>query len=744
MTGPREQQAALYEQEELTELRGHIESIRFTNPENGFTVAKLQVKGNRSQVTLVGNLLEPVPGQVIVARGRWRTDPRYGEQFQAKTCEVALPHTVTGIRNYLQSGLIKGVGASFADKIVSYFGEETLDVLDNDPDRLLEVDGVGEMRLAQIKKAWEEHRDIRDLMLFLQSHAVSSAYAVRIFKFYGCDALRVVKENPYRMAMDIPGVGFITADSIAFKLGFPRDCDLRAEAGAFYTLHQMSESGHLFVPYDLLVDKACEMLDLETGPVEQGVASLEKDGRVVVEDLDCNWDRGCRAVYLAAYHTAETGAAQMAAALLASPKKARPMDPEKAIAWVEKKERLHLAPLQAEAVRKAATSKVLVITGGPGTGKTTIIRAVLRIYDSQGEDVLLAAPTGRAAKRMAEATGREAMTIHRLLEYSPQNGKFQRNLDNTLKCSLLIVDEASMIDIVLMYHLLKAIPSGATLILAGDVNQLPSVGPGQVLGDIIKSGVVPVVELKDIFRQARESAIVVNAHAINHGKIPSLDPPEEGLSDFYFVRREDPDQVLDMILELAAKRIPQRFGFDPVEDVQVLTPMHKGTVGAANLNQALQQTLNPPSPAKAELRRGERVFRVGDKVMQIKNNYDKEIFNGDLGRVAAVDVKNRFLTVLFDGREICVSYDELDEIAPAYAVTIHKSQGSEYSAVIIPVLTQHYIMLQRNLVYTAVTRGKQLVVLVGTPKALAIAVRNDSMQHRHTWLAQRLSDAVGR
>jgi exodeoxyribonuclease V alpha subunit len=677
-------------------------------------------------------MLDPQPGQGVVVRGRWQTDRRYGEQFRVETCRTALPASVTGIRNYLQSGMIKGVGATYADRIVDHFGADTVEVLENDPERLLEVEGIGRKRLKGIVAAWREHQDIRDLMLFLQSHDVSSAYAVRIFKFYGRRAMDVVRENPYRLAMDIPGVGFLTADRIADKLGFGQDCELRAEAGAMYVLHQMADQGHVYAPMGDLMERCAGMLQMEEALVERAVQALEEEGRVVREEPP---GRG-PCVYLTAMHVAEKGIAQWMERLMATPKSVRPMDPDKAVQWVSSRLRITPASGQAKAMAKAVESKVLVVTGGPGTGKTTIISAILRLYDEAGSRTLLAAPTGRAAKRMAETTGHEAMTIHRLLEYSPQEGGFCRDQDNPLSCSLLVVDEASMIDVPLMYHLLKAVPPGATLILVGDVNQLPSVGPGKVLQEIIASEAVPVVELTEIFRQARESSIVCNAHAINAGALPDLRNDPSGKSDFYFMAEEDPDAVLELVVDLVHRRLPRRFGFDPVDDIQVLTPMHKGTVGAANLNTRLQEALNPQG---VELARAGRTFRLHDKVMQIRNNYDKDVFNGDIGRIVDLDPENRSLAVDFDGRRVVLEATELEEIVPAYAISIHKSQGSEYTAVVIPILTQHYILLQRNLLYTAVTRGKQLVVLVGSKKALAIAVNNSTTQQRHTALASRLA-----
>ncbi len=714
------------------ELRAHIERIVFTNEENGFTVAKVIPKGGRNTVTVVGVMHGPTAGQEIVAMGEWQTDPRFGEQFKASSCRCELPATANGVRLYLQSGMVRGIGAKYAGRIVERFGDKTIEVLDNEPDRLREVEGIGPKRLEQVKQAWGEHQEIRGLMLFLQSHEVSAAYAVKIFKHYGAEAVNVVRDNPYRLAMDIHGVGFLTADRIAVKLGFPKDSPLRAEAGVIYTLGRMAErEGHLYAPYGELMGKCGEVLEAEEAPVAEAVESLVAQGMLVVEQ---EAEEGNESVYLKNLHISECGAASRLQVLMAAAKTVRPIEADKAIHWVQTRLGISLAPKQEEAVRRAAESKILVVTGGPGTGKTTIINAILRIFDGAGAKMLLAAPTGRAAKRMAEATGQEAKTLHRLLEFSPQQGRFLRNEDDPLHCDLLVVDEASMVDMALLHHLLKAVPLGATLVLVGDVDQLPSVGPGNVLKEVIDSGVIPVVLLTDIFRQARESDIVINAHAINRGVVPSSEAKED-LGDFFFIRRDDPEEVLELILEMVSERIPKRFGLDPVRDIQVLTPMHKGITGAENLNARLRQTLNPGRP---ELIRGNRIFSPGDKVMQIRNNYDKDVFNGDIGRIVRMDVETGEAVVLFDDREVEYDRAELDEIIPAYAVSVHKSQGSEYPAVVMPVLTQHYVLLQRNLLYTAVTRGRKLVVLIGSSRAMSIAVGNNSMHDRYTKLARRL------
>ena len=722
----------------LTILFGQIERITYTNEENGFTIAKVKVQGQRDLVTVVGNLLAPTPGEILEMRGEWTTHPRYGEQFRVASYQSKVPATVVGIQRYLGSGLIKGIGPVMAKRIVSRFGKETLEVIEKDIDRLAGVEGIGRKRIEMIQKAWDAQREIRNVMLFLQSHGVSSGYATKIFKQYGDRSIQVVRENPYRLATDIFGIGFVTADQIAEKLGFSKDSLLRAEAGTLYVLHQLADEGHVFYPYGLLIAECCEMLEAEPKGIVQALEVLHQKKGIIIEDLNESFPtskENNKAVYLAKYHLCETSIAKRLQALLGYPKSIRAIDTGKAVKWVQDRLTIRLAREQVTAIRSAAENKVMVITGGPGTGKTTIIQALLKIFSRLGVKILLAAPTGRAAKRMSETTGFKARTIHRLLEYSLQKGGFQRNENKPLDVDLLVVDEASMIDTVLMHYLLKGIPPGATLILVGDVNQLPSVGAGNVLKDIIDSGAVPVVTLNEIFRQARESLIVVNAHKINQGAMPLFRSEERSHEDFFFIEQEDPEEALHIILEVTSQRIPQRFGFDPVKDIQVLTPMHKGLVGAANLNRALQETLNP---GEAVVVRGQSSFRAHDKVMQVRNNYDKEVFNGDIGTIISIDAELRELIISFDGRDIPYDFLDLDEVALAYAISVHKSQGSEYPAVVIPVTTQHYMLLQRNLIYTAVTRGKQLVVMVGSRKALRLAIENDKTERRFTRLRERL------
>jgi len=720
----------------LTDLQGQIERITYTNDETGYTIAKIKVYGRRDLVTVVGNFMAPMPGEILKMQGEWANHPKFGEQFKVVHYKSLVPASVAGIEKYLGSGLIKGIGPVMAKRIVKKFEKETLDIIEQEVEKLNEIVGIGKKRVEMIKKAWADQKEIRQVMIFLQSHGVSSAYATKIFKTYGNESIEVVQDNPYRLATDIFGIGFLTADRIAEKLGFAKDSELRAEAGILYVLHQLADDGHVYYPLQPLIDECQKILEVEPAILVKALAFLNANQSIVIEDPEAQKSND-QAVYLAKFHLSETNIASRLKALINAPKSIRPINPDKALNWVQKRLDITLAPKQIDAVRRAVTDKVLVITGGPGTGKTTIVNAILKIFVQHGVKILLAAPTGRAAKRMSEATGCEAKTIHRLLEYSIQKGGFQKNDQTPLKCDLLIVDEASMIDTILMHHLLKAIPPKATFILVGDVNQLPSVGAGNVLHDIITSGAVPVMELNEIFRQARESLIIVNAHKINQGLMPAFKPSGYKLADFYFIEQEEPEKVLGIILEMVKGRIPKRFALDPIDDIQVLTPMHKGMVGAGNLNIELQNALNPGPDS---LSRGGKNFRINDKVMQIRNNYEKEVFNGDLGRIIKIDIEAQEVIIDFDGKQVAYDYSDLDEVVPAYAISIHKSQGSEYPAVVIPILLQHYVLLQRNLIYTGVTRGKKLVVMVGSKKALAIGIGNDKTKKRYTHLRYRLAD----
>jgi len=727
----------------LKDLRGQIERITYINEENGYTVAKTKVRGERNLVVITGNFMALCPGEILKMKGEWKNHPKFGEQFNVESYTTEVPGTVYGIQKYLGSGLIKGIGPVMAKRIVKKFGEKALDTIENSISRLAKVEGIGKKRISMIKEAWEAQKEIRDVMIFLQTHGVSSGYAAKIFKEYGKQAIGILKENPFRLAMDIFGIGFVTADNIAQKLGFSKDSKIRLEAGIIYVLHQLADEGHTYYPYEPLISKSMEILEADRDAIVPAAESLEANQLIVTEYFNESFEElkeNSRAVFLEKFHFCETNISKNLKDLINSSKSVRDMKTEKAVEWIQGQLAVNLAEKQMDAVKSAIESKVMVITGGPGTGKTTIINAVLKIFKKLRIDIMLAAPTGRAAKKMSEATGHEAKTIHRLLEYSLTRGGFQKNDEHPLKCDLLIVDEASMIDTVLMHQLLKAIPKKSTFILVGDVNQLPSVGAGNVLMDIISSGVVPVVELNEIFRQARKSDIILNAHLINKGVLPPLQNDRHD-TDFYFIAREDPEKALATILELVKIRIPEKFGFDPVEDIQVLTPMHKGLAGAENLNRKLQKNLNPGkslNPGNGVVIHGNRQYLVNDKVMQVKNNYDKEIFNGDIGRIIKVIPENQEVVISFDGKEISYDYQDLDEIIHAYAISVHKSQGSEYPVVIIPILTEHYIMLQRNLIYTAVTRGRKLVILVGTRKALAIGVQNNKTLKRYTLLAKRI------
>lgn len=717
----------------LDRLSGQIERVTYTNDENGYTIAKVKVYGRRDLVTVVGNIVAPTPGAILKMSGEWSTHPRYGEQFKVVFYETAVPATVHGIEKYLGSGLIKGIGPVMAKRIVKLFGEKTLDVIEHEAERLSEVPGIGRQRVEMIQQAWDEQKDIRDVMLFLQSQGVSSTYASKIYKAYGKDSISNVKENPYRLAYDIYGIGFLTADKIAEKLGFEQDSPLRAEAGLLYALHELSDEGHVFYPTDKLIAAASELLKIEgEALLRNALERLREEKRIVTETIRLD-GIDIPVTYLAGFHLAEVQAASRLLALSRAPAGLRSVKIDVAIDWAEEKSGLKLAELQREAVAAALSGKVMVITGGPGTGKTTILKAILSIYGAITPRILLAAPTGRAAKRMSEATRREAKTIHRLLVYDVRRSGFKKNENDPLDCDLLVLDEVSMVDLLLFHHLLKAIPKSAKLILVGDTDQLPSVGAGQVLQDIIESRAVPVVRLNEIFRQAKQSAIITNAHRIIQGQTLHFENADS--EDMFFIEKETPENMLGTIVSLVKTRLPRKFGFDPFTDIQVLAPMNRGTVGTAKLNEALQEALNPNG---IQISRGSRSFRVGDKVMQIRNDYDREVFNGDIGVITAIDAENQEVTVEIDGTGVVYDFADMDELVLAYAVSIHKSQGAEYPAVVIPIATQHYVMLQRNLLYTGVTRGKRLVVLVGTKKALNIAIHNNKIMQRYSGLAMRL------
>lgn len=715
-----------------------MERITYHNRDSHYTVAKLKVQGIRNLVTIVGNLVYVTLGEMLKLKGSWGVHPRYGEQFRVVSYEVVVPATAKGIERYLGSGLIKGIGPVMAKRLVQKFGDKTLDVIENDADRLREAEGIGSKRIDMIRTAWADQKEVREVMLFLQGHEVSAAYAARIYKQYGRNSISVVKDNPYRLAEDIFGVGFLTADKIAMKLGVPKDSLKRAAAGILYVLNKLSDEGHVCFPYEPLLDECGKILETERDIIIEACRRAVEERKIIVEETGEAGDTG-RTVYLAGLHAAETGVAEHIRSVFTAPGKDRLFDKDKSLEWVQKELNIILADGQKSAIRMAMENKVLVITGGPGTGKTTLIRAILKIYRRSGRNVLMAAPTGRAAKRMSEATGFEAKTIHRLLEFSPKQGDFKKNEEYPLETDLVVIDEASMVDTLLMHSLLKAVPRDAVLVLVGDVDQLPSVGAGNVLKDIIDSGYIPTVRLNEIFRQASQSLIIVNAHRINNGEFPLLPPDRDELRDFYFIQLEDPEEVCRMVLNMCKNRIPEKFGLNPVKDIQVLSPMHRGVAGASNLNIELQKFLNN---SQDEFSRGGKTLKTGDKVMQIRNNYDKDVFNGDIGVITSIDKEEQELTVDYDGRRTAYDFSELDEIVLAYAVSVHKSQGSEYPAVVLPLLTQHYMMLQRNLLYTAVTRGKKLVVIIGTKKALAMSIKNNKQQMRYTRLKERLREIM--
>jgi len=719
-------------------LRGTVERIVFTNEENGYTIARLSVRGRYDLLTIVGNMAGVQPGAVLRVSGRWKNHPTYGEQFEVEKYAEERPATVEGIRKYLGSGLIKGIGPRTAGRIAEHFGTYTLDVIDDDIQRLVEVPGVGAHRVKLIAEAWKTQKAIKDIMLFLQSHNVSTRLAVKIYKTYGDESIEIVQTDPYRLARDVYGIGFITADGIARNLGVPEDAPSRLQAGLIYTLNTLADAGHVYVPQPKLIAEAAKILKQPPEIIEPELASLAAAERIFI---DAEIDPAAPAVYLMPFYRAEVAVAQRLHHLLTTTAR----DPLAAFAetdwtqvnnFIRQKDGWALAERQLDALKTALTERVCLLTGGPGTGKTTTIRAILRVLATNGHRVLLAAPTGRAAKRMTETTGHEAKTIHRLLEVDPRAGfKFKRNAENPLLADMLIVDEVSMVDLILMNNLLKAVSPGTHLLLVGDADQLPSVGAGNVLRDMLNSGEIPTVRLDVIFRQAQNSTIITNAHRVNHGEFPQF-PADK--TDFYFFGKRDADAVAPLVVDIVANRVPRKFGADPIRDIQVLAPMHRGSAGVAKLNELLQATLNPPRPELAEYQSGNRLFRTGDKVLQLRNNYDKDVFNGDIGFIRHINLEDGEVSILFEDRPVLYELSELDEITPAYAMSVHKAQGSEYPIVVLPMLTQHYMMLQRNLLYTAITRAKEMVILVGTRQAIAMAVRNNRVSKRWSALVARL------
>ena len=700
-------------------IEGTVERIVFESEETGFVVARLREERKHDLTTFVGNLVAVSAGETVRLWGRWVEDRKFGRQLRIERYETVLPSTAVAIEKYLGSGLVHGIGPKFAERLVKAFGVETLRVIDEEPARLRSVAGIGRKRAGQIREAWAAQKAIQSVMLFLQGHGIGVTQAVRIYKQYRDGAVAVLRENPYRLAEDITGIAFKTADQIAEQMGIAKDSPKRAEAGMLYALKRATDEGHVFLEKSDLVERSVELLEVDASHLEAPLASLAKRDATV-----CDGD----AVYLPALHHAETSCDRLLKRLLGVPLERVPIQVEKAIEWVEATKSLKLSEEQCTAIRTAVTSKVMVITGGPGTGKTTVLNGLLDILAKKGLAILLAAPTGRAAKRMEEATGRESRTIHRLLEFSPKHGGFTRNEGNPLAADLVVIDESSMIDIFLFHSLLKAMPPQARLFFVGDVDQLPSVGPGNVLTDLISSGLVPVVWLKTVFRQAAESGIIANAHRINQGQFPEFNP-----DDFFFLERREPTEALATLVEVVAERLPAKYGLDPKRDIHVLAPMHRGDVGVTRLNESLQAVLNPGCEPVAR-----RNFGVGDKVMQLRNNYELDVYNGDVGLVSLVDQDLKEMQVRFDDRVVLYPFEDLDQLSLAYATTVHKAQGSEYPAVVLPLLTQHYMMLQRNVLYTAITRAQRFVVVIGDPKAVRIAIRNIKVTRRNTRLAERL------
>jgi len=713
-------------------LAGVIERITFHNLDNGYCVLKVQAKGHREPVAVVGHLSSAIAGEFIEAKGEWIADRQHGQQFKASELRTTPPHTTAGIVKYLGSGLVKGIGPKYAQKIVEQFGEKTLEVIDQSPAFLKQVKGLGPKRIELIRTSWKQNRAVHKIMAFLQSFGIGTARAVRIYKTYGENAVEQVRSNPYRLSTDIWGVGFRTADELALKLGIPRDSPRRAEAAVRYILQEASAKGHVGLPQDVVREQTAALTEIVPEIVQKAIDDLRLQDELVLEAIPEQSDL----LYLKPLHLAECGVARGMIALRSGVHPLPAVDVAKALAWVEQKMGIEFAEAQREAVRQAITQKVLVLTGGPGTGKTTIVRAILEIFRAKQQRVALCAPTGRAAKRLTESTGQEAKTIHRLLEFDAAIGTFRRSRENPLDLDLLVVDETSMADLTLTNQLLRAIPAWACVVFVGDRDQLPSVGAGRVLADFIDSGTVAVVRLTEVHRQAGSSYIVRAAHAVNRGEEPESAPARQG--DFFIVEADEPTAVLERIVTMVKERIPAKFHLDPFRDVQVLSPMNKSELGVHNLNAVLQAALNPQQDRNQEVARFGVTFRRGDKVIQTQNNYQREVFNGDIGRITDVDAVNQALSVDFDGRDVEYDFGDLDELQLAYCTSIHKSQGSEYPAVIIPVHTQHYVMLQRNLLYTGITRGRKLVVLVGSKKALWIAVNKTDQARRYSLLHWRL------
>ncbi|MEI8366024.1 MAG: ATP-dependent RecD-like DNA helicase [Parachlamydiaceae bacterium] len=720
----------------MEELYGYIERITFQNPESGYTVAQLKQKGQNDLSCIVGTLSLVKPGETVRCQGQWIQHLIYGRQFVVASCHLEAPADVIGIRKYLGSGLVKGIGQKYANRIVDKFGKDTLHIIEKTPERLLEIEGLGNKRAGKIRECWEEQKSIRDVMIFLQANGVSPAYAQKVYKTYGVQSIKKVKENPFHLARDIHGIGFKKADAIAMEMGIPPDAPARIDAGIEYILTSARDDGHVCLPVEELVKLAQETLNSSAEAVLERLPILAQEGRVEIGDMFHD-GKLQSFIWQKMLFLCEVGICRQMLRLRHATSRLRQVDAERAIDWMQKKLEIQLAENQQQAVELALKEKVQIITGGPGTGKSTITKGILAIMSQLTDKIVLAAPTGRAAKRMTEITGKKALTIHSLLEFNFKDGQFKRGINNPLECDLIIIDEASMIDTFLMYSLLKAIPDHARVVFVGDVNQLPSVGPGNVLKDIIASHCVPVTILNEIYRQAAGSRIITNAHRINQGVFPDIS--NEITSDFFFVDVETPEEVLQNILSLVAMRLPTKYKLDPFSDIQVLAPMKRGVIGIENLNLALQEKLNP-SKEPPLLWSGRR-FLPGDKVMQIRNDYERGVFNGDIGRIKHIDTAEQEVVVTIDDQDVVYTFPDLDDLVLAYAVSIHKYQGSECPCIVMPVHTTHFKLLHRNLLYTGVTRGKKLVILVGTKKALFIAVNNDEVRRRYTGLQQALAGA---
>ncbi len=712
-------------------ISGVLEKIVFKNSETGFIVARLRLD-DKDLVTIIGKAIELQVGEKLDVSGKWVVNKDYGQQFEIESIKTSVPVTSDGIENYLGSGLIKGIGPVMAKNIVAHFKLDTLKILDGEPERLNEIEGIGKKRIDLITGSWDRYKNIREVMIFLQSHGVGNASAVKIYNHYGNNAINVLKVNPYRLSEDIFGIGFITADRIALKVGIEKDSIFRTKAGIIHLLQKAEENGHCYYPYQELAEDTGEFLEAEQGQVSRALKELESEGKIIKKDGDV------QKIYLKSIYIAEKQVCEKILKLTSLPgitsgKKQRIENIKKQVSGLAFQNSIDLDDIQVKAIIRAITEKMLIITGSPGTGKSTILNFIIRIFEKENKKVLLGAPTGRASKRLCETTGREAKTLHRLLKYNPRLNKFLKNEEDLIEADVIIIDEASMIDIRLAKNLLCAVKDDTRVIFVGDIDQLPSVGPGYVLGDLINSGVIEVIKLEKIYRQEGESLIIKNAHKVRDGIYPFIGRSDS--RDFFFIEKNDPEETIDMILHLLIKKIPKSFGYDPFTDVQVLVPTNKGIVGSINLNSKIQKVLNPGSE---ELSRGSAIFKLNDKVIQLKNNYEKEVFNGDIGYISHISFELKEISVDFDGKIIKYSFHEIDELSLSYAISIHKSQGSEFKCVIIPLLTSHYMLLQRNLLYTAITRAKELAVLVGSKKAIGMAVNKNIVENRNTSLKELL------